>query len=290
MHKLNLLNLKMDDILISIVIVNYNTKDLLYNCVKSIIDSIKAINYEIIIVDNKSSDNSALCCEKYKSKSNINIVYLDDNLGFSKANNIGVERSKGIILHFLNPDTEVSSSLDDDYKTIITNYQNNEDFVYVNPLQNPEEDPAYGKNWIPTVDNYLNYRFNRAKTKYYYIGATVIISRKNFVLIGKWNESFFMYIEDAELFYKIDKYRIPIIEMPSIIGHLGGGASKNVFSQLQREILIQKSFAIFYKENRSLIEYFFMQILILLTFWNKPKRLLFQVKAVFYSFRFNKLS
>ena len=280
----------MYDILISIVIVNYNTKDLLYNCVKSIIDSIKTINYEIIIVDNKSSDNSALCCEKYKSKSNINIVYLDDNLGFSKANNIGAEKSKGKILHFLNPDTEVSSSLDNDYKTIITNYQNNKDFVYVNPLQNPEEAPAYGKNWIPTVDNYFNYRFFRAKTKYYYIGATVIISKKNFILIGRWNESFFMYIEDAELFYKINKYRISIKEMPSIIEHLGGGASKSVFSQLQRETLIQKSFIIFYKEHRNMVEYFFMQLLILVTFWKNPKRLLFQIKAMFYSFSINKLS
>lgn len=103
---------------ISIIIVNYNSSDFLYNCIKSIQDSITDVNYEIIVVDNNSTDESLDICQNIIAN-NVQIVKLDQNLGFSKANNIGVKYAKGTVLHFLNPDTRIDSGMNKDYIEIL---------------------------------------------------------------------------------------------------------------------------------------------------------------------------
>ena len=280
------MTLKTINLDISIIIVNFNTKVLLKNCIKSIVDNIHNIEYEIIIVDNNSTDNSVDCCIlEYKTFPNIFFIKLDQNLGFSKANNIGAKKANGKLLHFLNPDTEVRETLNSDYSLALSNEKES---VYVNPLANPNEPPKYGKNYMPTVWNYLVYRIKKQKAKYYYIGASIIIQKNTFYKIGQWNELFFMYIEDAEIFYKINYCKIPIIELNSIINHLGGGSSSDAFKELYREALIQKSFRLFYKIHRNYIEYCIMQIFILATFWKKPKRLYWQIKAIKHSWNLDK--
>lgn len=210
---------------VSIIIVNYNSRNLLFNCVKSILNNISDIEFEIIVVDNNSSDESLELCKSLQC-TKLKIVESSDNLGFSRANNLGVKHSSGKILHFLNPDTEVDNNLVGDYKQIISDDYNSIENVYVNPMKDLDGTVYYGKNYIPESFNYLVYLFNRKKTKWYYIGATVMMSRKAFNRIGGWNEKFFMYEEDSDLFYRINKFNIPIIELPTIIFHYGGGTSK----------------------------------------------------------------
>ncbi len=93
---------------ISIIIVNYNTKEFLKRCINSILENVsKKIKYEIIVIDNASADDSASVILNLKSKIlNLKIILNKDNVGFSKANNIGIkasEKSKYVL--FLNPDT-----------------------------------------------------------------------------------------------------------------------------------------------------------------------------------------
>ena len=90
---------------LSIVIVNYNTKEFLKRCISSILDSVsKKINYEIIIVDNASSDNSAEMVKKEFPQ--IKLIVNRENGGFSKANNQGIKISEVCkYVLFLNPDT-----------------------------------------------------------------------------------------------------------------------------------------------------------------------------------------
>ena len=73
--------------------------------------------------------------------------------------------------------------------------------------------------------------------------------------------------------------------MPAIIFHYGGGTSKNAFSNIKREILIQKSLRIYFKSNKlSIFNYFAFEILMLLSFLRRPKRALWQLKAIIKSF------
>lgn len=269
---------------LSIIIVNYNSNRLLYNCINSILKSIKTLEYEIIVVDNCSTDNSLDICRTITDK-RLYLIESDKNLGFAKANNLGAKKSSGNILHFLNPDTELDGNINNDYKRIQDDQDNNKEYVYVNPMRNLDGSVNYSKNFIPDTFNYLVYLFNRKKTEWYYLGATIIMSRNTFNFIGGWNNHFFMYEEDTDLFYRINKNKIQIIELPTVIFHLGGGTSQNAFTSLKREVLIQKSLRIYFKDNHlGIINYILFQIMMVLSFSRRPQRAWWQIKAIYRSF------
>jgi GT2 family glycosyltransferase len=122
----------MNDVDISIVIVNYNSGVLLCNCLESIKDKINS-SYEVIIVDNNSSDKSFLNAKKiFEDSTNYIFHNTYSNLGFALANNIGFELSRGKIIHFLNPDTEVFDKLNGDYSRVFEGKENNA--IYVNEI------------------------------------------------------------------------------------------------------------------------------------------------------------
>ncbi|MBN1968163.1 MAG: glycosyltransferase [Candidatus Delongbacteria bacterium] len=88
---------------ISIVILNYNVKYFLENCIRSIYQSKTKYSYEVIVCDNASHDGSKeYIQERFE---NINYIYNNSNLGFAKGNNIGLRQARGRYLLVLNPDT-----------------------------------------------------------------------------------------------------------------------------------------------------------------------------------------
>ena len=88
---------------ISIIIVNYNAKELLESCLLSVIDAARDINSEIIVVDNASTDGSS---SFLKNKFNeVEFIWNNENIGFSKANNLALKKVTGDYILFLNPDT-----------------------------------------------------------------------------------------------------------------------------------------------------------------------------------------
>ena len=88
---------------VSIIIVNYNTKDLLVNCIDSIYLRTNNFQFEIIVVDNASEDGSRQILKK--KYPNIQLIESDVNIGFGAANNLGVKLAKVEFLFFLNSDT-----------------------------------------------------------------------------------------------------------------------------------------------------------------------------------------
>ena len=87
---------------VSIIIVNYNTADLIVDCIESINRYTKDISFEIIVVDNNSSDKS--CSVLEEKFNNIILIKSKDNLGFGRANNLGALTAKGKYLLLLNSD------------------------------------------------------------------------------------------------------------------------------------------------------------------------------------------
>lgn len=268
---------------ISIIIVNYNSGSFLYECLKSIIDAL-TIDYEVIVVDNHSSDDSMHRCRSFESD-NVRFIFHSENCGFSKANNLGARQSRGRILHFLNPDTRLASTMNADYRRVISGYAEDREDVCINPMENRDGSRGYGRNYIPLPLNYLKYLFCRERALFYYIGATVIMPRKTFDRIGGWNELFFMYEEDMELFYRIHQHRIPVSELPAVIEHYGGACSAGVWSSFKRELLIQESLRLFYVHYRSILEYWVMQLFIVMSFIKKPKRAWWQIKVIWACYR-----
>jgi len=93
---------------LSIIIVNWNTKELAIKCVDSVLRERPDFDFEIIVVDNASRDGSAeALSEKFGHSANITIIKSATNLGFGKACNKAFEKSSGEFVLFLNPDARV---------------------------------------------------------------------------------------------------------------------------------------------------------------------------------------
>ncbi len=110
--------------LVSIIILNYNAGDLLINCISSILKS-HYKNFEIILVDNISSDQShKKCKEKFPS---INLIENSENLGYCEGNNVGLREAHGQFVAVLNPDTVVDPYWLDE---LLKAYKTNGDGLY----------------------------------------------------------------------------------------------------------------------------------------------------------------
>lgn len=92
--------------LVSIIILNYNAGELLLNCVESVLKT-RYNNFEVILVDNDSKDNSHRKCKEKFEK--IQLIENKENLGYCEGNNIGLRQAKGEFIAILNPDTIVDS-------------------------------------------------------------------------------------------------------------------------------------------------------------------------------------
>ena len=93
--------------LISIVILNYNAGELIYNCINSVFQT-KYENYEVILVDNISTDHSHKKCKE--SFPDIHLIENKENLGYCEGNNVGIRNASGEFIVILNPDTKVESN------------------------------------------------------------------------------------------------------------------------------------------------------------------------------------
>lgn len=89
---------------VSIIIVNYHSADLVVDCINSVFEKVNNLKYEIIVVDNASEDGSVEKLEQIFGKQII-VISSEKNLGFGKANNLGVTKARGKYLFLLNPDT-----------------------------------------------------------------------------------------------------------------------------------------------------------------------------------------
>lgn len=101
---------------ISIIIVSYNVKHYLEQCIWSVIQSAKDIEYEIFIVDNNSTDDSPAYLKKaFQQCPNLHFICNKDNIGFGHANNQALRQAKGEFILFLNPDTILTENTLTDY-------------------------------------------------------------------------------------------------------------------------------------------------------------------------------
>ena len=228
--------------MISVIIVNYNTKELLKNCINSIERNTEDVDYEIIISDNGSEDGSV---EMLKEEfPNVILIENKMNIGFGAANNRGVEIAHGEYLLLLNSDTLLlNNALLEFYKVA----KDSDTTIYGSFLydKNGNIINSYGTFLKPFKWIILSYIYNfwppvlnvRKKTIRidnkddkivdFITGADLFISKKAFKEINGFDESYFMYCEDEDLCRRAKKieYVCKIINSPKII-HLEGASSR----------------------------------------------------------------
>lgn len=207
-----------DKPLISIIVLNYNAGKFLLNCIESIYKT-NYDNFEIIIVDNNSIDNSHhICKKKYQD---IILIENSKNLGFSEGNNIGIQKAKGEFLVILNPDTIVTENW---LTELMTAYKINGEGLYqpkILSLDNRDEIQGTG-----VIIHLFGFGFTRDrefkdKNQYEKIekiacpsGACMFLSAKTIKKIGLFDPFLFLYLDDLEFGWRaaqmgIDSFFVP---------------------------------------------------------------------------------
>ncbi|MBX4258437.1 glycosyltransferase family 2 protein [Clostridium estertheticum] len=231
---------------ISIIIVNYNTKQLLADTIQSVIDTVGQITYEIIVVDNASSDGSIEMIKKQYPK--VNLIENKDNLGFPKANNIGIKQAGGRYVLLLNSDTKV---LDNCIQKCLEYMDGNIEAGAIGCkllLTSGKLDHAC-KRGFPTPEASLYYilklhklfphskKFGEYTLNYLPIdeinevdaltGAFMMVRKKVIDKAGLLDETFFMYGEDLDWCFRIKEAGYKVIYYPEAVTiHYKGGSSK----------------------------------------------------------------
>ncbi|MCV0399624.1 MAG: glycosyltransferase family 2 protein [Nitrosarchaeum sp.] len=217
---------KMSQPLVSVIIINYNGRDLLKNCFESL-SKIMYPNVEIILIDNNSSDGSVAFTKENFPK--IIVHKLDDNKGFAEPNNIGASLATGKYLLFLNNDTTVTENFITELVDVI---ENDETIgICQSLLLKPDGSIDSSGDFIDDLGVVYN-----SKTQVDTIreissarGASMLIRKTLFDELGGFDEKFFVSFEDVDLGWRawILGYRTVIVPK-SIVYHLGGSTIKKI--------------------------------------------------------------
>lgn len=261
---------------LSIIIVSWNVKPLLERCLKSIIRFITDFNYEIIVIDNNSQDESRDFLKEFsKRNENIRIILNFENIGYSRANNQGLKKAKGEYILFLNPDTEF---IDSDLKSLINRIGEEPKWGIVgcqlrgvnNQIQHSVRDFPnvlvqviillklhYLFFWIPLVKKYFkkDLDFNKIQPVDQVDGTFILTKKKLLEKIGSFDESFFLWFEDVDLCYRFKKAGYQIIYYPRFkILHQHGESFGQLLS-FKRQKIYNRSLLTYFEKHYSLKKY-----------------------------------
>jgi hypothetical protein len=252
---------------VSVSIVNYNAKEYLDRCLTSLYKSIKNHSFEVVVVDNFSSDGSSdLVRLKFPG---VKLIQNTSNLGYTKANNIGIKRSTGKYVISLNSDTKVSGNAID---RLIEFMDSNPDAGAAGPklLNSDGTLQMQCRRGFPTLINSLFYfsglnrLFPKSKLLGGYLltylddkntvevdslcGAAMIVRRDVIDKVGLMDESYYMYGDDIDWCIRIKKAGWKIYYLPDAeIIHYGGISSRK---RSYRSIFeFHRAMAVFYGKH-----------------------------------------
>lgn len=220
----------------SIIIVTWNTADITKKCVETINKYISCP--EIIVVDNGSQDNTVEVLQKFK---NVKIIENHTNLGFAKANNIGLKSATNDYIVFMNSDIEL---IDNSLIDMIQYLDSHPNIGIIGPkFLNPDMTPqasvfppqtpinAFKEFWLNQKESYSKYipRGSNPTNVNYISGGFIVVKKDFFNKIGKWNEKYFFYFEDMDLCRQVTKSGKDVIFYPKCqIIHRHGASGKNL--------------------------------------------------------------
>jgi N-acetylglucosaminyl-diphospho-decaprenol L-rhamnosyltransferase len=256
---------------LSIIIVNWNSKDYLLKAIASVEAETRGIEFEVVVIDGGSFDG----CEEMLQQSYPHVVFIqsDKNIGFAKANNEAFKVSRGRNLLFLNPDTEVEGLA---IKTLYDQLDAlpNAGIVGAKLLNS---DRSIQKNCIrafPTILNQvlesdmlrnlfpraglwgmkpLQEGDERAREVETVSGACFMMKRSVFEQIGMFSTDYFMYSEDIDLCLKVRKAGLNTYYVPrAVVVHHGGGSSSQTGTSTFSSVMMLESRWRFFRKTRSI--------------------------------------
>lgn len=260
---------------VSIVVLNYNTATLLAELVKSVVKYTKEINYELIIVDNASDEpQSKALLAKLLVDPKIKVIKNNQNYGFAKGNNIGIQVAKGEFVLLLNSDTYFSGNV---LKPFIAWLRKNPKIGIASVALKNQDGSLQGTggyfptlirvwSWMLFLDDipffdalvkpfhpwharsfYKNAKFFEKKQMVDWLTGAFFMIRKDVIeQAGLLDEEYFMYVEDLDYCFRVKKNGWKIVYNPNYsIVHLGGKSSKQDFPIISEF----KALKLFYKKH-----------------------------------------
>lgn len=240
---------RMTMIYLSIIIVNWNSKDYLQKCIASILTNTFALEYEIIVVDSASYDGCGDMLQHFYPQ--VHFIQSERNVGFASANNLGAACAHGKVLLFLNPDTEVNAqAIEHLYRrhhqlqhagVIGCRLINSDGTLQTSCVQpfptimNQILDAENLQRWFPRLGLWLSAATFEGVITPVQVevvsGACMMIDRKVFDQVGEFSSDYFMYAEDIDLCYKITAAGYTNYYVPDVgIVHHGGGSTQHARS------------------------------------------------------------
>ncbi len=256
---------------LSIVIVSFNTKKLLDDCLRSVFKSLShgRVRFEVIVVDNVSTDGTREMLKKEFSK--VRTILNKENVGFGRANNQGMKIACGDYVLLLNSDTIV---LNDAIATLLA-FAREHPSSFVGPkLLNHDRTPqtSCGPFFsLPVVfgslflkgDTIGLTRWSPQKTREvdWVSGASLMARRKLFLDELLFDENIFMYMEEIDLLYRARLKGYGTYFYPeSLIVHLGGGSSKD--KKKGPVLNIYRGLLYFYQKHESAAELLLLKLML----------------------------
>ena len=249
---------------ISIIIVNYNVKEFIIPCIKSIIDySPNNLSIEIIVVDNNSNDESVISiATKFP---NTKLILNDKNIGFSKGVNKGAKAADGKYLYILNPDTEL---LDDNFTQLIKVIEINNNIAVLGPAIYSKSNKLQRSYWrkpslyntllsimnlefFNWMKNYNGFTFNNPTEVESISGAAFFVNASLFNSIGGFDPKLF-WMEDIDFCIRISKMGYKTYYLPAckVLHYRGKSSEKNWTDTIINQLMSKIKY--FYKHHSPL--------------------------------------
>ena len=230
----------------SLLILSYNTKKLLADCLDSIYHHTKKVDFEVIVIDHNSQDGSVDLIKKYqKQKANFKAIFKKDNPGFGTGNNNAAKQATGQYLLLLNSDTLFTYNL----LLAIANKIDKVKSLGIYSVMLKNSDGSFqgsggafpnlcnvfawqmGIDDIPLLSRLFSSFHPKADSPLYksgldwVTGAFMVIPKKVYDAVGGFDEKIFMYTEEMELAYRIKSLPKKVVyDSSESLIHLGGGS------------------------------------------------------------------
>src|SRR5574337_112097 len=257
---------------IDVIIVNWNTRSLLKKCLASVRQAAeKAVAHiNILVVDNGSTDGSVeMIMSEFKG---VQVIKNETNLGFARANNIGINNSRGEFIFLLNSDTEVEYNI---FDYIVNTFEKDKNIGIIGcKLVLPNGKRQVGDaGFRPSFITGFNFAFFLSKLFPFLFKGLFLNSEKGFEDVdwvsgaalagrravfertGGLPDRFFMYAEDLELGLMVKEMGLRVCYCPNIrvIHYFGGSASQDQ----EKSVTWINNLLAFVKEHNSKLDYRF---------------------------------
>lgn len=265
--------------IVTVSIVEFNTKDLLRECLKSILDQKWENEVKVWVIDNNSQDKSAVMIKSQFSE--VKLIKSSKNRGFAGGQNLALKKIKSDFVLLLNPDTKIPPGSIDQMVEFMGRYPDCGISSCKLTFESGELQPNGGDlpigfpliSWLFNLEMFGDFpNFHRRDENYYkyerevgWVAGTFMMVRKEvFEKVGFFNEGYFMYFEDVELCLRTIKAGFKVMINPEVVvSHISGASSKNPrFAQWRGEF---KGLIYFYKDHFGPFQAFFIKLLVFLS-------------------------